>query len=398
MFSLKNGDMPLVLLFTLLSIGLCFTPTGFEERIDARAVRCKAQVLNVDDSQVVLTGMIRHGQQGVTLKMLDGPYEGEVVNSTNLLMGRMDIDKLFAQGDMALAVITPDENNGMGMVVPQDHYRLDLEVFLLCLFAALLLIFGGWTGAKALLSFVFTGLVLWKALVPLMLRGYDPVLLSLGIVTLLTAAIIFLVAGFTRKGLSAFLGAFLGVASSCLLSIYFTDALRLHGAVMPFAETLLYSGYGHLDLTRIYSAAVFLAASGAVMDLGMDVSASLEEVTAENPNMTFFEAAKSGIRVGRAVVGTMTTTLLLAYSGGFVTLMMAFMAQGVPAANFFNMIFVAAEVLKTLVGSFGLVLVAPFTAVTGAWIFTRKRKIRVSDSSGVPRGSARFVRSPSEAG
>jgi uncharacterized membrane protein len=70
----------------------------------------------------------------------------------------------------------------------------------------------------------------------------------------------------------------------------------------------------------------------------------------------------------------MTTTLLLAYSGGYITLLMAFMAQGVPPANLFNLIYVAAEVLKTVAGSFGLVTVAPFTAVTGALIYTRKRR------------------------
>ncbi|MFP4030407.1 MAG: YibE/F family protein, partial [Desulfococcaceae bacterium] len=188
----------------------------------------------------------------------------------------------------------------------------------------------------------------------------------------MTAVIVFLVAGPTRKGLVAFLGAFLGVLTSCLLAVHFTAKLHVHGAVLPFAETLLYSGFGHLDLSRIFVAAVFLAASGAVMDLAMDVSASMDEVVAKKPDITPMEAVRSGITVGRAVVGTMTTTLLLAYSGSYITLLMAFMAQGVPLANLFNLIYVAAEVLKTLVGSFGLVMVAPFTALAGGLIFTRK--------------------------
>jgi uncharacterized membrane protein len=107
------------------------------------------------------------------------------------------------------------------------------------------------------------------------------------------------------------------------------------------------------------------------MDLAMDVAASQHEVVSRHPSISTAEAFISGIRVGRAVVGTMTTTLLLAYSGGFVTLLMAFMAQGVPLANMFNMIYVSAEVVKTLVGSLGLVLVAPFTALAGAFIYTR---------------------------
>ncbi|HDR15006.1 MAG TPA: YibE/F family protein [Desulfobacteraceae bacterium] len=98
----------------------------------------------------------------------------------------------------------------------------------------------------------------------------------------------------------------------------------------------------------------------------------LGQLVSKRKDITVTEAIGSGLRVGRAVVGTMTTTLLLAYSGGYITLVMAFMAQGVPLANLFNLIYVAAEVLKTVVGSFGLVMVAPFTAVVGGFIFCGK--------------------------
>jgi uncharacterized membrane protein len=183
---------------------------------------------------------------------------------------------------------------------------------------------------------------------------------------------VMLVVGFTRKGLTAFLGSFLGVLTSCGMAVYFTEAFHFHGAVLPFAETLLYAGFGHLNLTEIYMAAVFLAASGAVMDLGMDVAASMDEVVGNNPNIKTLQLIGSGLRVGRAVVGTMTTTLLLAYSGGYITLLMAFMAQGVPLVNLFNLIYVAAEVLKTIFGSFGLVMVAPFTALIGGFVLLKK--------------------------
>ena len=102
-----------------------------------------------------------------------------------------------------------------------------------------------------------------------MLEGADPVWLALSIVALLSAVIIFMVAGLNRVGLTAFLGAFLGVVASCSLAVFFTGKFHVHGAVMPFAETLLYAGYGHLNLTRIFMAGVFLASSGAVMDLAM---------------------------------------------------------------------------------------------------------------------------------
>jgi len=373
-------DLFLVLGFIALSIVLYMLPTGFEDRTPRNAVRSKATVVDVDNSGVQTFGIVRQGEQVVTMELLEGAFAGRTVQGLNPILGQMDKDKIFAPGDAALAVITLDRDGGIVNVVPQDHYRLGLELLLLGLFALLLVAFGGFTGLKALLSFLFTALALWKVLVPALLVGYDPILVSLGVVAGLTAAIIFLVAGLTRMGLVAFLGAFLGVLTSCLLAMHFTEAFHLHGAVLPFAETMLYSGFAHLDLTGIFVAAVFLAASGAVMDLAMDVAASQQEVAARHPGLSRWEIFTSGIRVGRAVVGTMTTTLLLAYSGGYVTLLMAFMAQGVPLANLFNLVYVSAEVLKTLVGSFGLVTVGPFTALVGALLHGRRQAAKNANS------------------
>ena len=369
-----SRDVLLVAVFLLLSIVLWKMPTPFDDRIDARAKQIRGKVLAVDNSQLQRHALVTVGTQVLEVTLQEGEHAGKRFTVINQLMGRLDIDKAFKTGDSALLVVTHKENGSIDTVVAQDHYRIGLEIGLLCLFALLLVIFGGWTGCKALLSFAFTGLVLWKLFIPYLLLGVDPVLLALGIVALLTGVIIFLVAGPTRMGVTAFSGAMLGVGASCLLAKWAAGAFNLHGAVMPFAETLLYAGYAHLDITQIYVAAVFVAASGAVMDLAMDVAASLQEIVNKQPDISRKEAFFSGIRVGRAVVGTMTTTLLLAYSGGYVTLLMAFMAQGVPVTNIFNMLYVAAEVVKTLVGSFGLVLVAPFTACVGAILLTKQTK------------------------
>ena len=141
---------------------------------------------------------------------------------------------------------------------------------------------------------------------------------------------------------------------------------------MPYAQALLNGGFEYLSLSDIYIGAIFLSSSGAVMDLAMDVASGIEEVSLRRKGLPFKELFLSGIRIGRSVVGTMTTTLLLAYSGGYLTLMMMFAAQGTSPIDFINNPHVASEAVKTLVGSFGLVLVAPFTAVVGAWIFSRK--------------------------
>ncbi len=110
------------------------------------------------------------------------------------------------------------------------------------------------------------------------------------------------------------------------------------------------------------------------MDLSVDITSAVNEVIQKKPGIGWKEAAMSGMNVGRAAMGTMTTTLLLAYSGGYIALLMTFMAQGTPVENILNYKYVSAELLDTIVGSFGLVTVAPFTAVTSGWLLTRKKK------------------------
>ncbi len=367
--SKKRRDIVLSLIFLALTVALVFVPTGYEARIDASAVQCKGRILATDDADVLQFGLVRTGVQDVEIELLDGPFAGKVVRGHNQLLGKMEMDKIFSPGDTALVVLTRDENGGIAHANPVDHYRLGLEFLLFGLFAALLLIFGGWTGAKALLSFAFSALAIWKILIPAFLNGMNPVVVSLAVTTAMMACVIFLVGGLNRKGFTAFLGSMLGVFTACVLALVFTDLFRLHGAIKPFAESLLYTGYGHLDLRRIFVAAVFIGSCGAMMDLAMDVAASLEELALGMPGATRRQLLGAGLRVGRVVVGTMTTTLLFAYSGGYIALLMMFMAQGVPLSNLFNLIYVAAEVLNTLVGSFGLVAVAPFTALVGAFLF-----------------------------
>ena len=110
------------------------------------------------------------------------------------------------------------------------------------------------------------------------------------------------------------------------------------------------------------------------MDLAVDITSAIWEVIQKKPEIDWKEAMKSGIHVGQAAMGTMTTTLLLAYSGGYIALLMVFMAQGTPVDHILNYKYVAAEVLETVVGSFGLVTVAPFTAFTAGVLLTKRDK------------------------
>jgi len=371
----QKSDLVLVALLLILSTTILCIPTGFSETDSKNSERVKALVVETDNSMVVETGILKTGSQSVLIKILNGKFKGTELTAFNQLIGRMEFDKYFVPGDKTLTVLNlnPDKSTIISANVI-DHYRINLEVFLLALFVLFLVSFAGWTGVKAMLSFLFTGIAIWKLLLPGLLKGFSPIPLSLGIVALLTSVIIFLVAGTNKKGMVAFFGAMSGIAITCFMAIFFGKLFNIHGAIKPFSETLLYSGYSYLNLTEIFLAGIFISSSGAVMDISMDIAASQAEVYQQNPNISAKELRSSGFSVGKAVVGTMTTTLLLAYSGGFSALLMVFIAQGTPMINILNLNYVSGEILHTLVGSFGLVLVAPFTAIIGAWVFTRRKK------------------------
>lgn len=219
---------------------------------------------------------------------------------------------------------------------------------------------------------MLTVLCLWKLLVPLYLKGWNPIWVGLAITLFLTILIIALVYGFDRRCWAAVSGSFLGILVTCVLGILFTDLFQIHGAVMSYSESLLYSGYAHLSLTQIFMASIFIGASGAVMDLSVDITSAVHEVVEKRPDLSWQEAARSGLNVGRAAMGTMTTTLLFAYSGGYIALLMVFMAQGTPVDHILNYKYVAAEIIHTVIGSFGLVTVAPFTALCAGLFLARR--------------------------
>ncbi len=350
-----------VLILILLAI-----PTGYEDAVIYQGTeRAVGKVVQTDNSNILTSGMVQSGEQSCTLEIQNGLFRGETVTGVNFLSGSLEKDKIFQTGDRALVTIShlDDSAESIRSVVMSDHFRLTKEFALLFLYAVFLILFAGKYGVQAILSFLITILMIWKILVPCYLNGYNPVWIGILITAALTFIILFFVYGFDRRTLASSSGALLGVLTTCVLGILFTDYFQIHGAIMPDAESLLYSGYQHLDLTAIFMSSIFIGASGAMMDLSVDITSAVSEVVLKKPDISRRDAILSGITVGRAAMATMTSTLLLAYSGGYISLLMVFMAQGTPVDHILNYKYVASEILDTVVGSLGLVTVAPFTAV-----------------------------------
>ena len=358
---------------------LMLLPTGYEGALQFRdAEKCKALVEEADNSRLIDTGLIRSGQQVCIVKILSGKFKGKELEGWNMLGGSLSQDKLFKAGDKVQAVI----HYGDGEIGTEffsvnliDYYRLNGELILAIAFALFLIAFAGTTGLRSVFSFIITILVLWKILIPLYLNGVNPVLSGILVVGIMTFVILALVYGFDRRLVSSFSGSMLGILFAAFLSFMFTKVFHIHGAVMENSEALLYSGFQDLNLTQIFMASVFIGASGSVMDLSVDITSAVKEVVksakGKGIEISRKEAVRSGLAVARAAMGTMTTTLLLAYSGTCIALLMTFMAQGTPLYNILNNNVVSAEIINTIAGSFGLAMTAPLTAVIAGTVLTK---------------------------
>ena len=181
-------------------------------------------------------------------------------------------------------MVVSHDGDAITNVTMTDHYRLGWEALMGLGFALFLILFAGRTGVRAIASFVLTILCLWKVLVPLYLKGWNPIWVGLAITLFLT---ILIIAWCT--GRPAVLGGGVrllpGHPGHLRAGYPVHRPVPIHGAVMDNSESLLYSGYAHLNLTQIFMASIFIGASGAVMDLSVDITSAVHEVVEKRPDL-----------------------------------------------------------------------------------------------------------------
>ncbi|MDR0730100.1 MAG: YibE/F family protein, partial [Treponema sp.] len=261
----SRRDLIFVLASFFLTVLFFVLPTGFEGASQAAgSLRARGRVAEVNNERLLSIGPVKQGEQQLEVEIRSGPFKGEVFSGSNNLMGKIELDKIFVPGDSVLVVLSVSEEGGLRHAQVYDHYRTGKTVLLCVLFFVFIILIMGWMGVKIVISFVFTAAALIRILFPAMLRGWDPIFSSVLLTALLTAVIIFLVGGLTRRGLTAFAGSMGGVLLTSALAFFFTYWFRIHGAVRPVSESLLYSGYTHLNLAHLFISGIFLASSGAM--------------------------------------------------------------------------------------------------------------------------------------
>ncbi len=323
------------------------------------------------EEDTVIPGMVI-GKQTVELEVLTGKYTGNTYESVNLLSRGHNV---HAVEGLNVIVGLRETDSGEVNAWVYNHKRQSYLYILIGLFFTLLLIFGGVKGFHAALSLLFTGVMIIFVMIPLIFRGANPMLASIGVTSIIAIVSFILIGGFERKTSSAIAGTLIGITSAGLLSFIFSNLVNISGMNMDKGEQLIYIAQDYqIQIQGLMFASILIASLGAVMDVSMSIASSLQEMYVTNPNISSKDLLKSGLVVGRDIMGTMANTLILAFAGGSLSLILLIWGYQMEFRQMINMPFISIEIIQGLSGSIGVILTVPFTALISVWLLSKKKK------------------------
>lgn len=315
------------------------------------------------------------GSQLLELELLTGRYAGDQVTVTNYLSPFQNYSIVAAEGaELAVRINTNADNE---YTVSIYNYSRSAKLWgLAAIFALALLLIGGRQGISAIFGLAVTLFGVLFVLLPLLVqRGWQPVPTTLLVVSLTMFVSYVLIGGLHTKAMTAALGAFGGVLLAGLFAFLAGRLVHISGLNMDEAEALFLTATDHgLTVRELFICGILISAEGAIMDISMSVASAVEEVHRVDPLRSAKELFASGMRVGRDAMGTMANTLVLAFAGTGLNMMIFIYAYDVSYTQLINTDFVAMELIRALAGSLGMILTVPLVAAVAAAIFARRTK------------------------
>ena len=235
-----------------------------------------------------------------------------------------------------------------------------------------MIVFGGFQGFRALIALVGSLLAIIYILVPLMLAGHNPILVSIGVATIVLFLALFFTHGFNRTSLAAFLGTVAAVCATGVFAWFAIDFLHLSGVASEDEVYLNFNTGGALDFVGLLLGAIIIGVLGALDDIAITQAAMVRELYGANKDMPRLEAFTRAMRVGKDHVSALVNTLVLAYTGASLPLLLLFLQQGDPL-YLFNIELFATEIVRMIVGSIGLILAVPFTTFLAIYLLENFR-------------------------
>lgn len=339
----------------------------------------KAEVLSVEEPEDV-DGEFYDYTQKIKVRILTGSKKNEELLLENTLGDNLAYNIDVKKGDKVAIIVEKNITQGKEEVYISDYYRLGSIKVLIIIFIALIVIVGGKQGIRALVSLGLTIGAVVYILLPGMLKGYSPILLSTFVAVGVTILTMIIVTGFTKKSLAAIIGTSLGVIMAALVAFITGKTTKLTGLSAEDVTMLLYIPQGiEFNLQHLLFSGIILGTLGAVMDVGMSISSSIDEIYNANKNLDMMELFQSGMNVGKDIMGTMVNTLILAYTGSSIPILLLFLAYDGTMREIINLDMIATEIVRSVSGSIGLILTIPITSLIASFLITKFKRIDILD-------------------
>lgn len=312
----------------------------------------------------------QESRQRLKVKVLSGQYKGRIIEATSFY-GYLYGAKCNVNTKVILNMST---SGGSYYASVYSYYREPIIYGFIGVFIFLLWIIGGKKGIKSAVALMFTFVCIIYLFIPMLYKGYSPFLSAVIVVIMTTIVTMYLIDGFTIKSISAALGTVIGVIIAGIFAASFGYVSKISGYNVAEIEELVYIGNNtNLQIGGILFAGILIASLGAVMDVSMSVASTLNEIYEKNPNLNKKELFKSGINVGRDMMGTMSNTLILAFTGGSINTLIFSYAYCMQYNQIINMYSIGIEIMKGISGSIAVILTIPLVSLISSILLTKKR-------------------------
>lgn len=317
----------------------------------------------------------RVGDQELEIQILSGDHKDEIMTVTNYMSALFNVD--VQQGDRIIVRIMTDENGSYYASVFNYDRGIVLGGFLL-IFFILLATLGGKKGLGALAGLLLTLGCIWFILIPCLLRGVPAIPVTIAVSAVAAAAGLIFLNGYSKKTFCAVCGCVGGVLVSGIAAAVVGSLSPMNGFNMQEAENLiLYGADQGLKVSGLLVCGVLISALGAVMDVALGIASSVWEMKEQNPDASVGSLFRSGMQIGKDAMGTMANTLILAFAGSSLNMLILVQTYNIPFLQLINTDYIALEVVQSVAGSIGILLTVPLVAFISAQLMARRKKAGV---------------------
>jgi len=333
-------------------------------QVDYDVVKAKVIEVESDDTDEIRNIPIESDRrfQYLKIELLDGTHKGEIYTVRNTIEMVNPYRLVFNLGEKMYIYVFETDDGKVGDIHIYEKVRDIAIIWLIIAFLAFLIVIGKSKGLKTILTLAITIGIIIFILLPLILKGYNPVILTILLVALISSITISIISGRNIKSLTAILGTISGVLISILCAYSMVKFAHLTGLGDEQATLLArIPQFRNLDYSGILLSGIIIGALGAVMDVALSIASSIREIKDNSPNISSKKLYDSGMNIGRDMMGSMSNTLILAYVGSSIQLLLLFMSYNISFTEIFNMDMIASEIVMAIAGSIGLISSIPIT-------------------------------------